>query len=148
MQTFLPFPSFHETAKVLDYRRLGKQRVEAKQIYLALTQPNYGWKNHPAVKMWQGYENALVHYGLEMCTQWRIRGYKDTLTDFFKLHIQHNSIVYPPWFGDAAFHASHRAALLMKNFEYYKTFNWVELPKIEYIWPKVIDRREQQYVEA
>jgi pyrimidine dimer DNA glycosylase len=32
MQTFLCEPNFAETAKCLDYRRLGKQRVEAKQI--------------------------------------------------------------------------------------------------------------------
>lgn len=32
MQTFLPFAEFKETACILDYRRLGKQRVEAKQI--------------------------------------------------------------------------------------------------------------------
>jgi len=32
MQTFLPFPDFAESAKCLDNRRLGKQRVEAKQI--------------------------------------------------------------------------------------------------------------------
>ncbi len=32
MQTFLPYQDFTETAKCLDYRRLGKQRVEAKRI--------------------------------------------------------------------------------------------------------------------
>lgn len=32
MQTFLPFPDFARSAKVLDNKRLGKQRIEAKQI--------------------------------------------------------------------------------------------------------------------
>ena len=32
MQTFLPYPDFVKSAQCLDYRRLGKQRVEAKQI--------------------------------------------------------------------------------------------------------------------
>ena len=32
MQTFLPHSSFKDTFKVLDYKRLGKQRVEAHQI--------------------------------------------------------------------------------------------------------------------
>lgn len=32
MQTFLPYGSFIESAKCLDYGRLGKHRVEAKQI--------------------------------------------------------------------------------------------------------------------
>jgi len=33
MQTFLPYADFKESAQCLDYRRLGKQRVEAKQIH-------------------------------------------------------------------------------------------------------------------
>ncbi len=32
MQTFLPHESFKKSFKVLDYRRLGKQRVEAHQV--------------------------------------------------------------------------------------------------------------------
>ena len=38
MQTFLPFKSFHDSAKCLDYRRLGKQRVEVLQLLKALKQ--------------------------------------------------------------------------------------------------------------
>ena len=34
MQTFLPSPRFAESARCLDSARLGKQRVEAKQIRL------------------------------------------------------------------------------------------------------------------
>jgi hypothetical protein len=40
---------------------------------------------------------------------------------------------YPLWLNET-FCSSHRAALLAKNFEYYKQFNWTETPKIEYIW--------------
>ena len=36
MQTFLPYPDFQISASVLDYRRLGKQRVECKQLLTAL----------------------------------------------------------------------------------------------------------------
>ena len=36
MQTFLPYASFEESAKVLDRQRLGKQRVECLQIFNAL----------------------------------------------------------------------------------------------------------------
>jgi hypothetical protein len=57
MQTFLPYYSFEESAKCLDYRRLGKQRVEVYQIINILEGKNKtnGWVNHPAVKMWIGY---------------------------------------------------------------------------------------------
>ena len=33
MQTFLPYQNFIKSAKCLDYKRLGKQRVEALQIH-------------------------------------------------------------------------------------------------------------------
>lgn len=36
MQTFLPYPSFTHSLACLDNKRLGKQRVEAKQILMAL----------------------------------------------------------------------------------------------------------------
>lgn len=55
MQTFLPYSDFRRTARVLDVRRLGKQRVETLQILRALTFDDYGWRNHPAVTMWVGY---------------------------------------------------------------------------------------------
>ena len=52
MQTFLPYESFRESAKVLDWRRLGKQRVEGMQIINAIENPNkQGWQNHPAITL-------------------------------------------------------------------------------------------------
>ena len=44
---------------MLDHRRLGKQRVEVLQILRALTRERYGWKSHPVVRMWAGYDEAL-----------------------------------------------------------------------------------------
>ena len=64
MQTFLPYPNLSKSLKTLDRQRLGKQRVEAFQILNILLErtDRKGWKNHPAVKMWSGYENALKLY--------------------------------------------------------------------------------------
>jgi len=80
MQTFLPYENFEESARALDDRRLGKQRVEAKQIIDIIREkrrrqndhanacawnpktPTWevwkeshtiGWENHPAVRMWE-----------------------------------------------------------------------------------------------
>ena len=36
MQTFLPVADFVESAKMLDYKRLGKQRVEGMQLLNAM----------------------------------------------------------------------------------------------------------------
>lgn len=77
MQTFLPFEDFTECAKVLDYRRLGKQRIESCQILNTLAGNSKGWINHPAVKMWRGYENVLIKYNLAICKEWVAKGYKE-----------------------------------------------------------------------
>ena len=62
MQTFLPDPDFERTARILDDRRLGKQRVEVLQILNAMHRTSGGWVNHPATRMWRGFEPALVAY--------------------------------------------------------------------------------------
>ncbi len=133
MQTFLPYPDFVQSARVLDYQRLGKQRVETKQIYYALTVPSYGWKNHPAVRMWRGHEGALATYGIVICEEWRRRGYKDSLLPFF-LSLTSNADL-PAWVGDNAFHLSHQSNLIRKLPSHYsKYFDGVP-NNLEYVWP-------------
>lgn len=136
MQTFLPYANFTESAKCLDRQRLGKQRVEAWQILQALTIPNYGWKNHPAVKMWKGYELQLCTYGLAICNAWLQRGYKDTLAASFNAGLfiyKFNGDI--PWLGNFDFHISHQSNLLRKNPIYYSKFNWNVPNNLPYIWP-------------
>ena len=130
MQTFLPYSDFKKSAQVLDYRRLGKQRVEALQIYKALTVENYGWSNHPIVKMWQGYENALLEYKNIMIQEWIDRGFNNTMG--METNIEPR--IYPPWLGNEELHASHRSNLLKKDYDYYSRFNWEEETGREYIW--------------
>lgn len=139
MQTFLPYKDFVKTAKCLDYRRLGKQRVEAWQIYLAITQKNYSWKTHPIVKMWKGYEEVLLRYGYTICIEWISRGYKDTMAIRFlnemKVFHSHIDIIKnPKWLGNEKFHASHRSNLLRKDKEYYSQFGWKEKDNLPYVW--------------
>ena len=138
MQTFLPYPDFARSAACLDYRRLGKQRVEAKQILNALADPAYGWQHHPAVQMWRGHDMALACYGWWVCREWRMRGYQDTLFGWFnQIYISGSiyTIHKPSWCGDGRFHASHRAALLAKDPAHYSQFGWTETPAINYWWP-------------
>lgn len=138
MQTFLPYSSFTESAQCLDYRRLGKQRIEAKQIHQTLLGESDGWKNHPAVKMWQGFEGALAIYGLTMCLEWSvIRGFNDTTLPYFLYYAK--SIIaptFPTWLGLEEFHSSHRSNLIRKFPEHYNQFNWKELDNLPYYWPK------------
>lgn len=83
MQTFLPYADFTKSARVLDQRRLGKQRVEVLQVLHALDRrrPPSSWRRHPVVVMWFGYPFALCHYGQAICTEWISRGYRDACLD-------------------------------------------------------------------
>lgn len=133
MQTFLPYPSFVESVRVLDYRRLGKQRLEAKQIVTTLRHSRGAWMNHPAVRMWAGYIPALCVYGMHCCNEWVRRGYTDNMFDFFA---EPCGVIEPPnWIGDEDFHSSHRANLLRKDPEYYSQFGWTDSPDLPYVWP-------------
>ncbi len=141
MQTFLAFADFAKSASVLDNQRLGKQRVECKQIYLALTDPNYGWQHHPAVKMWLGYEVALCHYGRVICHEWLVnRGFNDSLYAYFIYRInelakQDKDPSNPPWLGNEAFHLSHQSNLVRKNPEHYRKL-FPDIPyNLPYVWP-------------
>lgn len=140
MQTFLPSPSYDESARILDYKRLGKQRVECKQILLALPKTTGGWRNHPATKMWRGHEVSLCQYGAAMCWEWQRRGYKDTLLDFFASALAQydedgRTYMPPAWLGDETIHASHRSNLLRKDPQYYGQFGWSEDSTLPYVWP-------------
>lgn len=135
MQTFLPYPSFSESAKCLDYRRLNKQGVECLQILNALVHKK-GWIHHPATLQWRGYENCLVEYSLIMRAEWVNRGYKDSITDKLKSFFNPNgSMSVPNWLGNENFHKSHRSNLLRKDYAFYSKFGWTEPDNLEYIWP-------------
>lgn len=133
MQTFVPYPDFTKSAQVLDRARLGKQRVETWQIIQSLTVPTYGWKNHPAVKMWKGHTPALAAYGQAICEEWIARGYKDSLKPRFDALVQTGAPL-PSWWGQGI-HASHRSKLLEKQPEWYTKFGWLETAGMPYVWP-------------
>lgn len=131
MQTFLPLPDFNECAQVLDYKRLGKQRVEAWQILKALNGESRGWVNHPAVLMWEGYEPALNSYGREMCLEWRARGYVDNMLERF---VCFSEPVLPAWLGDSRLHLSHQSNLIRKLPEHYRQYFPQVADDLPYFW--------------
>jgi hypothetical protein len=137
MQTFLPVPDFAASARILDNARLGKQRVEAYQIIRTLDGVTKGWRNHPAVRMWRGYEPALLTYALAICDEWDRRGYPDTVRGKLAEHLREEDrpVHLPPWLGDEALHASHRSNLLRKDAEFYGAYGWTEPPDLPYVWP-------------
>lgn len=103
-----------------------------------------GWPNHPAAKMWNGYFYHLGLYLLEGIKVLAERGkdYPVVKEKILAEMAKHPDTGSPPWLGNEAFHASHRAALLYKLPEWYSQFGWSEkadIPnekgRLNYVWP-------------
>jgi hypothetical protein len=154
MQTFLPYSDFARCAGVLDDRRLGKQRVETLQIMQVLTRHRWdpttariqsyvpkGWRTHPAVLMWSGFEASLARYQLATCEEWTSRGFADTCLQktlgLLATSAAADDPEAPPWLGDAKLHRSHQSNLIRKDPEFYgPRFPGVP-PDLDYVWPTV-----------
>ena len=142
MQTFLPFSCFTESAKALDNKRLGKQRVETLQLLKALfLGPEFNgrktpWFNHPACKMWRGNDRSLIRYGIIICSEWISRGYKDTCLgkiEQFRPYFANESD--PSWLSNVEFHLSHQSNLIRKDAVFYGD-KFPGVPSnLEYVWP-------------
>lgn len=161
MQTFVPHADFEASARALDVKRLGKQRVEVIQIVRALTVPGYAWSQHPATLMWKGYEEALGRYGLTMCEVWLELGFGDTcaatiaadLATFGITEIRTEAELraagaLPPWLEDEAVRESHQSSLVRKDPEFYRKHFPDVRADIDYVWPvrgaAVIEREQRQ----
>lgn len=137
MQTFVPENTFELCAQRLDQRRLNKQIAECGQIFGALKPDAKGWRNHPAVLMWRGYENALRLYRNTCLKEWVERGYNST-REVWDIN---GPIVMPHWWN-GIIHTTHRSNLLRKDPVWYGQFNWTledgsPVPDdLEYYWPR------------
>ena len=161
---FIIVPDIEMTAEMLDMKRLGKQRVEAKQIINVLDEydstgdiSTKGWSSHPAVKSWIGYTNHLKVYFNIITREWIKRGYENNMpfyeidetpynivpcnfdgvsTEFDESKI--NQYSFPLWVSFPPFFLSHQAALCRKNPKHYAFLLSEELePFLEngYFWP-------------
>ena len=90
-----------------------------------------GWSNHPVVRMWSVFENALKMYSNAMVEEWVRRGYLNNLEIY---DLDECEIISPWWLGIEELHASHRAALLAKDYRHYSEYGWLESPRINYVW--------------
>jgi hypothetical protein len=132
MQTFLPSPDFALSAKLLDYKRLGKQRVEAAQILKAITDSSYGWQSHPAVNQWRPFPDALKAYYNAIVKEWIDRGYVNNMP--YPLPVPH-SYPKPPWLGSPSYHLSHQSNLIRKDPEHYAHLFPGITATLPYVWP-------------
>lgn len=153
MQTFLPFKSFKDSAKVLDNKRLNKQILEGYQILKVLSSddPRAGWRNHPAVKMWRGHELVLWNYIFECVDEADARGIKtdknvENLEALREVSSSRWGKTLPAWFSQQEamnrLVTTHRANLYRKDPIFYMDFvnavtsEWNEpcCEKCNYYW--------------
>ena len=132
MQTFLPYNDFVKSARTLDYKRLGKQRLEAIQILNAMYDPDNSWHNHVAVRMWQGYDDCLKVYANWFITEWIRQGFRNTMR-YFPIP---DDYPIPIWLLDERLPLSHRCNLMRKNPNFYSKFHWKQIDiRAPYWWP-------------
>lgn len=133
MQTFLPYKDFDKSAQALDSKRLNKQILECYQILKVLSNkdPHAGWRNHPAVKMWRGYEHLLLDYTMSMVREAKTRGIKtdknmDNIVSLINAYGIDWGFEIPAWYEDDVkmkrLTTSHKANLYKKDPTYYFDF--------------------------
>lgn len=125
MQTFLTYKdSYTESIQCLDYRRHGKQRIEAYDVYGIITrfvntrhnslQRSFlrkRYENHPVVRMWRAFPDSLAHYYNISISSWINRGYQNNMPEIYGHDIFTNK---PDWLTDK-FCNCHRSKLLFKG---------------------------------
>lgn len=146
--TFI-FAPLNYTCRVLDNKRLNKQKVEAKEILDATMRTSGGWINHPAVNMWRGYANGLKYYFNRIVEECIKRGFNNTMhiyeftqQQLDNIHYEtieeyiesknqcknqdknqnQDQIIMPWWFTWPPLLYSHRCSLLRKMPIYYERF--------------------------
>lgn len=167
VNTFIIVPDIEQTAKMLDKQRLGKQRLEAKQLIDILERYDQtgtcdgGWSSHPALRSWKGYTNSLKAYFNIIVNEWISRGCQNTMKlypidtkryrvvkcnfDGKTAHFQgpFDEYCYPFWVSFPPLYMSHQAALCRKNPEYYSSFLREELKPFltnGYLWPSNVSQ--------
>lgn len=146
---FLPFPDIKRSIETLDDQRLGKQRVEAKQIYDGLIDDTYSWSKHPACKMFicpvsnKKYTSFVKAYYNMTLSVWESRGKNNNMS--FIEQDEDEEIEYPWFWKWREFHYSHQASLIRKHpYYYYSIFPKLKLKYLDYgyIWPSKVDFSE------
>lgn len=161
MQTFLPYKSFQRSAKCLDWRRLGKQRTEAKQIldinkqgpeiaYINISldgkikkKAMYGWplNSGDGIMRTSWYNHPAVKMWRNFAAA--LEAYKNVMikewikrgyNNNMPLTYDYSDFKLPHWLNKK-FCLSHRSNLLRKKPNWYSRFNWNIPNNLPYIWP-------------
>jgi Pyrimidine dimer DNA glycosylase len=105
-----------------------------------------GWRTHPVVLMWRGFESVLGDYQQAVCAEWVRRGFRDTCSAKTAGLLLESGLARSPgrpdWLGQPSLHLSHQSNLIRKDPAVYaERFPGVpdDLP---YVWPVQADGSE------
>lgn len=146
MNTFITNTDFRKSAANLDSQRLGAQIYEGIHILSSLlgvndklVNPKRDVSNHPASKLWVGYEPNLLSYILYHMREWTFRGYSSDINQ------QNIDIIYdvrtfwdgaeliPAWITNKLIE-THRSVLIQKKPSFYVA-----------LWPNCPDNLTMRY---
>lgn len=140
-RTWVPEQDLRRCAEVLERRHLTAQISEGLIVLRALMEPDdgAGWRRHPCVRMWRGYERFYCAYGVEMCREFRRRfGTVDHCLPQYVAAWQWlcpQDMTPPWWWGRHAVHAADRATLVARFPEHYGPI-WPDVePRDQAAWP-------------
>ena len=126
VNTFLVHQDFKIAVKILDNRRLGKQRVEARQLIDTIDKLKSGqadkkisWSNHPITLSWINHVDSLKLYFNCVVQEWINRGFNNNY-ELFELS---DNIIHPYWIYNKKIHYSMMSQLVQKDSEYYSPDN-------------------------
>jgi hypothetical protein len=98
-----------------------------------------GWRNHPAVLGWKGFEAGLLDYQRAVCAEWSRRGFADTClastAGLFEASGLPVARTRPAWVDDPAVHRSHQSNLIRKDPVFYRPLFPGVPDDLEYVWP-------------
>lgn len=112
MQIFIPFPCVRKSLKSLDYKRLGKQRLEAWQIIRIIRGETTGYQKHPIISTYRKYLPAVIDYYNKCLEEWENRGYQNDKLQPIKLDSEPER---PPFWDYKEFTDRHQAILRAKD---------------------------------
>ena len=98
-----------------------------------------GWRNHPAVLGWKGFEASLLDYQRAVCAEWARRGFADTClastVGLFEASGLPIDPQRPAWVDDPAVHRSHQSNLIRKDPVLYGPLFPGVPDDLDYVWP-------------
>jgi Pyrimidine dimer DNA glycosylase len=98
-----------------------------------------GWRTHPVVLMWRGFESVLDEYQQAVCAEWVRRGFRDTCSAKTTGLLLESGLARSPdrpaWLGLSSLHLSHQSNLIRKDPAVYAE-RFLGVPDdLPYVWP-------------